>query len=333
MRIKISWIGRSETFCFPSFIDMPNTERLIIENNDIFGPGRKLANTVDFIEMLRVMKTTKFEFQFIKLESIREFLMKGLYIEELSIHANVISSLSQDMLKNLTMLKVFIFDVNSITSIPQKFFAQNKQLEKVVLTGHPMKILSDRLLENLANLQTFHYGNRLSALYFKKDLVEASDEPTIMHKNMFRSNGKLREVHFEGNLISSSIPEDLFSFNHELEEISIRYTKIAKLPKNLLKNLRSLKIVNFSESQIDSIPVNFFTDSKKLEKIDFRGNRISRVSTTMFNGLGESLKYFNLKRNPIEFLPEDSFTQNAQMKKKIKLGQPKPPYYDDSEEE
>lgn len=74
------------------------------------------------------------------------------------------------------------------------------------------------------------------------------DEPTILSKNMFRNKGKLKQVHFFGNIItSSSIPDELFSHNSEPEEIWIRYTKTTKLPTNLLKNLNSLKEVDFSD--------------------------------------------------------------------------------------
>lgn len=79
LRIEIPWIiDDNETFCLPRFIDMPSAQQLVIRSDDIFGLGTKLNNTNTFIEMLRDMNSSKFEFQYIEPESIRDFFTKDL---------------------------------------------------------------------------------------------------------------------------------------------------------------------------------------------------------------------------------------------------------------
>lgn len=313
--------GRDAIFCVPQFNDLPGFELLAIRSNTFWESGTKLSVPNTFIELLGEAKTfRKFEFSSIDFESIRDFLKKGLNIEELNIiKTALVNSLPEDMLENLTMLKDLIFRTNAFTSIPENFFANNKQLREILLIENPIDILPERLLENLENLETFYYDNTPKAFEYDLEyLLKRNPKPTILSKKLFSTNTKLKHVLLEGNL-DSSIPEDLFSHNPELEHIIIRSTKITAVPGDLLKNLKNLKSVNFSRSQITAIPDNFFADNVNVEKVDFSGNKISQVPTSMLNGLGPSLRYFYLEENPITFIPDDYFSHNVQLKDKIIL--------------
>lgn len=121
----------------------------------------------------------------------------------------------------------------------------------------------------------------------------------------------------EGNQITS-IPDDFFSPNHELERIWIGYTQITKLPENLLKNLKSLRNVTFQNNEISLIPENFFSDNEKLERINLLNNKISKLPRTLLKGLNsESLEQIDLRYNPINSIPDNYFTENDNLRYKI----------------
>lgn len=76
---------------------------------------------------------------------------------------------------------------------------------------------------------------------------------------------KLKEIYISDNQISS-IPEDFFSDNKELESINLKNNKISELPRTFLIGLSEpLRGIILTGNPIKSIPGNFFTLNEQLK--------------------------------------------------------------------
>lgn len=247
-------------------------------------------------------------------------------LEHITLGSNKIKWLPGNLLKNLTKLLSFGVSDNEITSIPHNFFSHNKISKRYIWPRIPLNFYLKVFLRILKRWKSSNQicitirllKTSLPKITKLKKFGWTQKKLFSFPSNLFKSNGKLKEVQLTGKNITS-VPNDLLKFNHDIEQIIIRNTQITKLPENLLKNLTKLRQFYFYDNQINSIPENFFSGNANLDTIVFSRNNISELPRTLLNGLNGMLKKIDLSINPIESIHENFFTENEELRHKIKL--------------
>lgn len=87
---------------------------------------------------------------------------------------------------------------------------------------------------------------------------------------MFTNAVEMKEFFANNNGIEE-IPEDIFRFNHKLENVNMEYNKISSLPENLFVNNYNIRWISFSNNQLTFLPANLLDHAGLL--IEFRAEK------------------------------------------------------------
>ncbi|CAF0878346.1 unnamed protein product [Brachionus calyciflorus] len=116
--------------------------------------------------------------------------------------------------------------------------------------------------------------------YINNNELECDSKRISLDKNL-QLPVDLKKVH----LIDCAIvylPNRIFDFCQNLEEINLSFNQITNLDESLFKNCLELAEVNFENNQIEIIPNKIFHNVKHISKIIFSNNNIKSISPEVF---------------------------------------------------
>lgn len=213
------------------------------------------------------------------------------------------------MIYNQKGLAYFLFMAKSFTSQPKeqveriKGMLERKHLvseseKKWVSGASPLKAIQFYAqLENTNNLLKLCKAIKADVDFS----ASVPHERTAKMRSWLLENRDIKELTLSDNDLTE-IPEEV-NLLTSLETLSIRSTRLIRIPENFGKTLTHLKSLTISRTQVTELPHDFGLEWKELESLDLGLNKLSKLPDT-FCTSWPSLKYLHLNNNKLESVPE-----------------------------
>jgi Leucine-rich repeat (LRR) protein len=214
--------------------------------------------------------------------------LTSLNIDNVTLDGHLPSSTFQ-LLRN-TSIKYLSMKNNKMGNIPQRGFADLKQLLYLDLRASGIFTISETALEGLDALNTlFLNDNQLSS-------VPRGLPPS------------LQKLYLNGNQITA-LQKNIFSNLSKLQLLYLGNNKISKLENDAFLGLRSLTKIHLVKNLINNLPGNIFTSFIVLESLELNKNNIQRIPNdpSLFSQMS-SLLYLNLADNNFFTFPSGLFS-------------------------
>ena len=214
--------------------------------------------------------------------------LTSLNIDNVTLDGHLPSSTFQ-LLRN-TSIKYLSMKNNKMGNIPQRGFADLKQLLYLDLSASGIFTISETAFEGLDALNTlFLNDNQLSS-------VPRGLPPS------------LQKLYLNGNQITA-LRKNIFSNLSKLQLLYLGNNKIAKLEKDAFHGLMSLTKIHLVKNLINNLPGNIFTSFIVLESLELNKNNIQRIPNdpSLFSQMS-SLLYLNLADNNFFTFPSGLFS-------------------------
>jgi len=214
--------------------------------------------------------------------------LTSLNIDNVTLDGLLPSSTFQ-LLRN-TSIKYLSMKYNKMGNIPQRGFANLKQLLSLDLRASGIFTISETAFEGLDALNTlFLNDNQLSS-------VPRGLPPS------------LQKLYLNGNQITA-LQKNVFSNLSKLQLLYLGNNKISKLEKDAFLGLTSLTKIHLVKNLINNLPGNIFTSFIVLESLELNKNNIQRIPNdpSLFSQMS-SLLYLNLADNNFFTFPSGLFS-------------------------
>ena len=214
--------------------------------------------------------------------------LTSLNIDNVTLDGHLPSSTFQ-LLRN-TSIKYLSMKNNKMGNIPQRGFADLKQLLYLDLRASGIFTISETALEGLDALNTlFLNDNQLSS-------VPRGLPPS------------LQKLYLNGNQITA-LRKNIFSNLSKLQLLYLGNNKISKLENDAFFGLTSLTKIHLVKNLINNLPGNIFTSFIVLESLELNKNNIQRIPNdpSLFSQMS-SLLYLNLADNNFFTFPSGLFS-------------------------
>ncbi|CAG9804119.1 unnamed protein product [Chironomus riparius] len=187
-----------------------------------------------------------------------------------------ISSITKNMLKNISSIQSIDFQSNEITEIENGSFTMNGKLDKIdLMENHLTKITKHIFSGNFHELQEINLSfNAISAIEsgsFDRlvNLVSidiSSNCITHLHSDLFKKCSDLRQVFLSSNRIIK-IGSHLFNIKTELNILDLSFNNLEMIPKFKIK---SIKHLDMSHNNITELDLNHESshERKKLANVE-----------------------------------------------------------------
>jgi Leucine-rich repeat (LRR) protein len=214
--------------------------------------------------------------------------LTSLNIDNVTLDGHLPSSTFQ-LLRN-TSIKYLSMKNNKMGNIPQRGFADLKQLLYLDLSASGIFTISETAFEGLDALNTlFLNDNQLSS-------VPRGLPPS------------LQKLYLNGNQITA-LRKNIFSNLSKLQLLYLGNNKISKLENDAFFGLTSLTKIHLVKNLINNLPGNIFTSFIVLESLELNKNNIQRIPNdpSLFSQMS-SLLYLNLADNNFFTFPSGLFS-------------------------
>ncbi|CAH1263103.1 CPN2 [Branchiostoma lanceolatum] len=176
-------------------------------------------------------------------------------------------SLPADILQGMENLKFFALWFNlDLTSLPDNFFGNLRNLEKIDISETGIRVLSVDTFANLTALRTL-------------DLARNNLEN--LEAGLFDDLSALSFLDLHGNNISSLPPVGNLS---SLSELHLQHNSITTISPSALNTLHSLTKLDLSRNAIQTIPTGTLIQLQRLSFLDVAYNPIVTVVEDTFVG-------------------------------------------------
>lgn len=187
-----------------------------------------------------------------------------------------ISSITKNMLRNISSVHSIDFQSNEITEIENGSFTENGKLEKIdLMENHLTKITKHIFSGNFHELQEINLSfNAISTIEsgsFDRlvNLVSmdiSSNCITHLHSNLFKKCSDLREIVLSSNRITK-IGSNLFNMKTALNLLDMSFNNLETIPKFQIK---SIKHLDMSHNKITKLDLNHESshERKKLANVE-----------------------------------------------------------------
>ncbi|XP_050674577.1 toll-like receptor 7 [Leptidea sinapis] len=196
-------------------------------------------------------------------------------LTQLFLQNNKISELPTEVFSDLLSLKVVNLSENAINYLPEGLFQNSKEIREIYLRNNELELLPKRIF------------NRLEQLL-------------VLDISVNKLKGDQIEVETFGGLI-------------RLIVLDLSNNVIARISKNMFKDLFFLQILNLSNNSIGFIEGNAFSPLFNLHTLNLGLNKIRTVEDHMFNGLF-ILNKMNLNNNLLAYVSENAFKNCSDLK-------------------
>lgn len=152
----------------------------------------------------------------------------------------------------------------------------------------------------------FQYWKHLTTIKFSMTSVEEIPE------SFFEKNTKLSHLEINRNEKLTTLPENIFSNQKNLVELSLYRNKLKYLASNIFKSLTNLQLLDLNSNLLNYIDSFWFEDLKKLKTLYLCCNGITELDENVFKPL-VSLEVLHLYYNGLTILNSNSFGNHQQL--------------------
>ena len=240
-----------------------------------------------------------------------------------------LTMLTVGMLKDMRRLLVVSFSQNQIVNIPNRFFQDATQLERLFMWGNQIQELEASALFGLINLRKLDLdGNNISKVtentfrYVPNLEVISLGYNTInsIHGRTFVSMPKLRVLNLDNNAIKYVFPF-AFSGIRLLLSLNLNHNQIDYLHENVFEELDQLKTLYLHANSLKNLWPSTFTGLRSLRKLNLEDNKIAILPNVAFY-LCKKLHYVYLDNNNLTSITKCIFHERARIKRLSVVGNP-----------
>ncbi|XP_014359353.2 toll-like receptor 7 [Papilio machaon] len=196
-------------------------------------------------------------------------------LTQLFLQNNKIYELPAEVFKDLLSLKVVNLSENAINYLPEGLFQSTREIREIYLKNNELEILPKRIFNRLEQLLVL-------------DL----------------SGNKIRSDHIEDETFGGLI---------RLIVLDLSHNTLARVSRNMFKDLFFLQILNLSNNSIGQIEDNTFSPLFNLHTLNLGQNKLLTIEDHVFNGLF-ILNKLNLNNNLLSYISENSFRNCSDLK-------------------
>lgn len=211
-------------------------------------------------------------------------------LEHLELKHNLFTAISTDLLQSNPNLKLFLFSLNNMSTVPESLFAGASNLESIVLINNNFASLPDNLFSNISTLKSITvYGNALGEV----------------NPKLLSSIPNVTKLGLSINKITK-LTSDTFSHLPKLKSLHLKFNDLESLPQDIFHNCPDLETVNLQNNKLQALPSQLFSKSKKITSFRFSTNKVTGISEGLFQGLFNLTELF-MSANSLDKLPEELF--------------------------
>ncbi|KAM3964947.1 toll-like receptor 7 [Aphomia sociella] len=196
-------------------------------------------------------------------------------LTQLFLQNNKISELPVDVFSDLLSLKVVNLSNNAINYLPEGLFYNTREIREIYMQDNELEILPKRIFNRLEQLLVL-------------DL----------------SANKLRSDHIEDETFGGLI---------RLIVLDLSHNAVARISRNMFKDLFFLQILSLNNNTIGHIEDNAFSPLFNLHTLNLGQNKIRTIEDHVFNGLF-ILNKLNLNNNLLSYVSDNAFKNCSDLK-------------------
>lgn len=213
----------------------------------------------------------------------------------LNLNHNRIKSVKRTFLRPIcNRLKYVDLSSNRLARLDDHLFVYCKQLEVLKLNKNKLNRVGSDVFENLTNLVELDLSrNNLTNLTIN-----------------FRSLINLKILNLSKNQLQT-VANGTFEHLTNLQTLNLNENNLTYLEPNLVRGLRSLRLLQLSSNQIKQIDVNWL-ESQNLVNLYLERNQIDQLHSRTFDGLVRLEKLY-LDYNLISSIDQNAFRTNENL--------------------
>ncbi|XP_033755716.1 uncharacterized protein LOC117338471 [Pecten maximus] len=230
----------------------------------------------------------------------------------LYLNGNRISSLPDDIFRDLTSLQTLYLGANIIVTLYQSSFSGLINLKILHLVQNKIGTLPGRVFQPLTRLVSLELNeNNIKSIPDQSSLFEslnalqylnlADNALVTMLNSLFNQLPSLQHFHLENNNIGNVMDIDregkLFAGLHNLQTLDLSNNQIQTIHDSSFRDLIKLQQLNLRQNRVSGWGPHLFNKITKLYNLDLSHNMIALVNKTSVQDLGNLLS-LNLTDNP-----------------------------------
>ncbi|XP_075975148.1 toll-like receptor 7 [Anticarsia gemmatalis] len=196
-------------------------------------------------------------------------------LTQLFLQNNKINELPGEVFSDLLSLKVVNLSDNAISYLPEGLFYNTREIREIYIQNNELETLPKRIFNRLEQLLVL-------------DL----------------SANKLRSDHIEDETFGGLI---------RLIVLDLSHNAVARITRNMFKDLFFLQILNLYNNSVAFIEDNAFSPLFNLHTLNLGQNKLQAIEDHVFNGLF-ILNKINLNNNMLSYISENAFRNCSDLK-------------------
>lgn len=224
----------------------------------------------------------------------------GSTLQTIDLSHNDIMSLPADSeILHLRRLTQLFLQNNKISELPGEVFSDLLSLKVVNLSENAIKYIPEGL---------FHNTREIREIYMQNNELET------LPKRIFNRLEQLLVLDLSANkLRSDHIEDETFGGLIRLIVLDLSHNSVARITRNMFKDLFFLQILNLNNNSILSVDDNAFSPLYNLHTLNLGQNKLNVIEDHVFNGLF-ILNKLNLNNNLISYISENAFANCSDLK-------------------
>lgn len=205
---------------------------------------------------------------------------------ELDLSSCSLNSITEDIFKNLTVLKKLDLSNNSLRHIPQNTFRNTKKLEIIYLSENSIS-------------GNFYLPEKVSSLTINDNSLSMADMKVIL-----TGLTRLQKLHLDVNPLGPSLPTDIFAGFENLIYLSMKSCNLENIDNGTFRAMRHLQFLDLSFNNLTHIhqgTMEGLTD--QLKALRLQKNKLETIGDGFLKQL-KNLKKCYLDYNKLTSVPD-----------------------------
>lgn len=209
-------------------------------------------------------------------------------LNELYIHDNEISMVSDRSLAGLKVLQIFDLSNNKVVALPSELFRDCADvIKEIYLQNNSISVLSPGLFADLNQLLSLDLSrNQLTSAWINSGTFSglirlvllnlSHNRITKLDPTLFHDLYTLQILNLEHNVLES-IPSDTFTPMNNLHTLVLSYNKFTYLDAYALNGLYVLSLISLDNNLLERIHPDAFRNCTGLQDLNLSGNKLKKV--------------------------------------------------------
>lgn len=224
----------------------------------------------------------------------------GSTLQTIDLSYNDIMSLPADSeILHLRRLTQLFLQNNKISELPAEVFSDLLSLKLVNLSDNGINYLPEGLFQNSREIREIYMQN---------------NELETLPKRIFNRLEQLLVLDISANkLRSDHIEDETFNGLIRLIVLDLSHNSVARIARNMFKDLFFLQILNLNNNTIGYIEDNAFLPLFNLHTLNLGQNKLHAIEDHVFNGLF-ILNILKVNNNVLSYVSDNAFRNCSDLK-------------------